>query len=110
MPVCYNIFNLFSTYQLWRVRKLFRFRLHNYVTKITDKKIRYICKHVVNNIDWTKERLPLHCKMEKQWARRDLNSGYYLPEVEGYQATPRAQKDEKRKILFLIIEEYFLFI
>ncbi len=29
---------------------------------------------------------------EDEWARRDLNSGYQHPKLEGCQATPRAQR------------------
>ena len=43
-----------------RVQKLFRFRLHTDVTKLTDKKIRYICRHAVDIGDWTIERLARH--------------------------------------------------
>jgi len=52
--------NLTSKYIVCRVRKLFRFRLHADVTKLTDKKIRYICKHAVEDKDWTTARLARH--------------------------------------------------
>ena len=42
------------------VQKLFRQGLHPTVTKLTDKKIRYICSHVDDVGDWTTERLARH--------------------------------------------------
>lgn len=39
-----------------RVRKLFRSNLHPAVTKLSDKKIRYICQHVVEIGDWTTDQ------------------------------------------------------
>ena len=44
-----------------RVRILFRFELYTGTTKLSDKKIRFICRHSADVGDWTNGQLARQC-------------------------------------------------
>jgi len=91
------------------VQKLFRIKIHADVTKLTDKKIRFICRHAVDERDWTIGRLARHYGVSirriQQLVKEYKQTGKYPHLNPGRRPKGKPLTDTEKEIIDQVWEE-----